>query len=415
MSGTPGIERYVENIQKFAAPLPDYRRMGLEALEQWGLPHSKQEDWRYTSLEPFLPQDIHPAPLAGKGLSSLPAPLNEGIVFCNGHHRPELCRLPVGVGLAKNQPRLFEKASRQDSFEALNMATLASVITLDIAAGKRLDQPFCLLHTVDTDGAGKLMSPHTEIVAGAGSHITLLEIFTHSEKLDRTYQNNGMTKIRLDEGAHVEHVRIVLESPHALHVSKVRANLAARARLTGATFSLSGGLARNNIDIRLDGEEACADVRGLVAINRRQHHDNFTCVSHNKKNTRSRQLFKYMLDDSSRGVFTGKIAVDRGCPGVDSRLLNKNLLLSPKAHADTRPQLEVYTDDVQCNHGATTGQISPEELFYLESRGINPAAAKQILCRAFSERIVAQSSNPLVRNLVGRLVLHNFERRSHEG
>ena len=407
------VERYIANIKELPSPLPDYRARGLEALKRWGIPHRKQEDWRYTTLDQFLPQDIRPSPPASKK-NPLTHPFNQGIAFCNGHHQTEYDNLPHGVTLTKNNPRIPWEPSQQDSFEALNMATLHSLLTLEVPKGQKYDEPLCLLHSVTPESARSFISPHIEVLARAQSRITLLEIFDHSEETVQPYLHNGLIKIHLEEGAHVEHVKVVLESPHALHVGKIRAELASHACLTATVFSLSGGLVRNNMHIELNEEEAFADIRGLIAINGKQHHDSFTCVSHNKKSTHSRQIFKSILDDSARGVFTGKIVVGQECPHVDSRLLNKNLLLSLKAHAITRPQLEVYTDDVQCAHGATTGQISPEELFYLQSRGIGQEAAQKILCHAFSEDIIAKNSNPTIRELITRLLYNNFERHSLE-
>ena len=411
MSNLPPVEHYIDNIKNFPHPLPSYREIGLEAFNQWGLPHRKHEDWCYTSLTSFLPQEFRHAPLSHKKNSFSP-PFTKGIAFCNGHHQIE--NLPEGIVLSKNNPLIPWKPSQKDSFEALNMATLQSVTTLEISKEQKIEEPLCLFHTITPDGIGKFMSPHIEIVARAKSRITLLEFFDHTEEAIQPYLHNGLIKIQLDEGAHVEHIKVVLESPHALHVGKTRARLASHAHLTATIFSLSGGLVRNNMDIELTDEEAFTDIRGLAAINGKQHHDHFTCVSHNKKHTHSRQLFKNILDDRARGVFTGKIVVGKECPGVDSHLLNKNLLLSPKAHADTRPQLEVYTDDVQCSHGATTGQISPEELFYLKSRGIDQTTAQKILCHAFSEEIIAKNDNPLIRQMITRLLYNNFERHSLE-
>ena len=397
MTTTPAVERYIDNINNFSTPLSHYRERGLEAFQKRGIPHTKQEEWRYTSLSSFLPDDLCLPSLPEEKITQ--SPWGEGLVFLNGHHQPKEDRLPQGVTLQTNRPRLWWEASSPDSFEALNMATLQSVVTLEIAPQSNPVEPLCLSHTITASGAGRFVSPHVEIIVGAGADVTLLEVFSSAEKV---YQHNAMTKIQLDEGARLEHIKVVQESLEALHVGTVRARLASSAHLSSNTFSLSGGLVRNNIDIELDGEESFVNIMGLYAINGKQHHDNFTRVYHNKKNTHSRQIFKGILDDRARGVFTGKIVVGRGCPGVDSRLLNKNLLLAPKAHADTRPQLEVYTDDVQCSHGATTGQISPEELFYLESRGIDKQAAKKILHYAFSEEIVAKTSNPQIRKMVAQ-------------
>jgi Fe-S cluster assembly protein SufD len=232
------------------------------------------------------------------------------------------------------------------------------------------------------------MHPRNLIRAAPGARATIIEHFAGPN--DIAYFTNAVTHLVAGEGAEIEHVRVQQESARAFHVAALHARQAANSRIISHAFSLGALLSRNNIDIRLDAEGAAVTLNGLYVAGRRQHVDHHTRIDHARPRCISRETYKGVLDGAARAVFHGRIVVHPDAQKSDARQSNRNLLLSGQAEVDTRPQLEIHADDVQCAHSATVGQLDEQQLFYLRSRGVDASCAKAMLIEAFAREVIAR-------------------------
>jgi Fe-S cluster assembly protein SufD len=243
--------------------------------------------------------------------------------------------------------------------------------------------------------------PRTLVVAGKVTQATIMERYLGAGE----YFANAVTEIALAEHAVVDHVKVQEESKEALHVANTQITMAARSAFTTHYLSLGGALVRNEVRVRFDGEHSEATVNGLYLAAAKQHIDNFTVIDHAQPNCASHELYKGILDGSSHGVFNGKIFVRKDAQKTDAKQTNKVLLLSDDATINTKPQLEIFADDVKCTHGATIGQLDAAQLFYLQSRGIPLDAARRLLTFAFANDIVGRVKIEAIREeLESRIV-----------
>ncbi|MBY0416085.1 MAG: Fe-S cluster assembly protein SufD [Bdellovibrionales bacterium] len=273
-----------------------------------------------------------------------------------------------------------------------------------------IDFPITIVHLVDEAAINKIISPRITIVAESFSKVSIAEIFTSTQNLLFQYTTNSSTNIDLKENAFVEHVKIQTEALQSTHIGLTKAIVAKSAQFKSMTLDFGIMTSRHNIDIEVNGEGADAHVNGLYTLSKSTHADIFSNINHNAAHTTSDQLFKGILAGESHGAFTGKISIAKDAQLVNSNQLNKNLMLSKKAHIDTRPQLLVAADDVKCAHGATIGQLSPDEEFYLESRGIKKDMAKRMLCHGFAADVLFKIDNKSIQARAMDLLKDNFER-----
>lgn len=378
-----------------------------ENFREWGLPHNKLEAWRYTSLVSQLnsvmaPDDLAILPDRAK-LEAL-VPMNwPRLVLINGKWNAQLSNLsgqkdlPV-IQISQQLPA--EVAELHDGLEALNLACTEHALKLTLPKSQKFSTPLVIIHW--GEGPAFLAGGTIQIEAEAFAEATILEI--HWGPDSGPSEANRLTILDIGEGARIAHIKAQLENTESIHVGKLKARLQRDARLESFTLGLGGKLARNNLQVELKSPGAHADVHGLFAISGQQHSDQYSVIDHQSSHTTSEQLFKGILNDKSRGVFTGRVVIDRLSQQASAHQLNKNLLLSKGAQINTRPQLEVYADDVKCAHGATIGQLSEDELFYLEGRGIAPTRARQLLCHAFGAEALNKIGHPEVRQwLAARL------------
>lgn len=384
----------------------------LEAFLERGLPTKKDEDYKYTSMEKVLSSELKLNDEKSQtkidellaDLKDLPGDYQ--IVFVNGSLNSEETRLPEGLSLSE------EKIERKgnDPFEGLVMGAQKKGYLLTVPAGKKT--PLVnLVHLYDGSPSGTSLSK-VKIEAERSSESAFLElVFSHENEKGQSF---AVTDINCQDNARVHHSKAILSGLAHIHVGKVYAELSRDAHLYDLTFSAAGALNRNNIEVNINGEGAHATANGLFTARGEQHQDNFSHIHHKAAHTTSDQVFKGIMDDHGRGAFTGKIVIHRDAQQVDSSQLNKNLLLSKKAHVDTRPQIEVYADDVKCGHGATVGQINEEEVFYLESRGIPKAQAQKILCHAFGQEVIDSCPEKEVGEYLSRQLFNHFEKYALE-
>lgn len=373
-----------------------------------GLPHKKVEDYKYTNLDSFFHKSIK----IDSPKSTLSKDLKDSIwiQINNGHLDLDSVNLPEGVTLeVKNKS--IEQSQDFDSLENLNLVLTNKTIVIDIKTDTSVKMPIHISHTSDASSVDTIVSSRIEFNIGDNSSVRIIEQFNSTE--EGLQNRNHLTILNASKNSNTEHVKVVTEGNSSFHFGSVQANVAENACLHSFTFTTGAKLSRNNVKVDLNGIGARGEVHGLYALRGEQHCDNFSQIHHRVERTESEQLFKAVLDDVSHGIFTGKIVVHRDAQLVNSSQLNKNLLLSKKAHADTRPQLEVYADDVKCAHGATVGQLSEEELFYLESRAISPTDAKVMLCHGFVQEALNKIKNVEIREYLEKLLFEEYEKGIH--
>jgi Fe-S cluster assembly protein SufD len=271
-----------------------------------------------------------------------------------------------------------------------------------IPEGKAVERPIHLLFIAT--GADPVAShPRTLVVAGRGAIATLIESYVSTD--ESVYLTNAVTEVFTAEGAVVDHYRLQEESDRAFHIGATEVCQERGSHYTSIAVSLGARLSRHTLNAALTGEHCETTIDGLYVVTDGQHHDSHTQLDHQKTHSASFQLYKGILDGRSRAVFNGKVIVREGALLTDARQLNKNLLLSPEAHVDTKPELEILADDVKCSHGATVGQLEDEELFYLASRGLAPERARALLTYGFAEDVISKIRLKSVREQLDRIVL----------
>ncbi|HEX9050581.1 MAG TPA: Fe-S cluster assembly protein SufD [Anaeromyxobacter sp.] len=400
--------------------LDEARRAALARFEALGLPTARHEDWRFTSLSALAPLELAPRAPGGEGAAALleraPAPDGARLVFVNGRYRPDLSArrgLPRGAAVTTLaealrdtpdlvRPHLGRLARPGDqAFVAANAALFEDGAFVHLPANVAADAPIALVFLSEGAGAAFAAHPRTLVLADAGARATIEEVFLGGAG---AYLTNAVTELVLGEGASVEHVRLQLESAAAVHVSSVHAEEAAGAKLAAHAFTLGGKVSRAEIRARLAGEGSEIAANGLYMATGDQIVDNFSWVEHAVPRCTTTETFKGILDGRARGVFAGRIRVLPGAQKTVARQMNSNLLLSDDAVVDTKPQLEIFADDVKCGHGGTVGQLDDASLFYLRSRGLPEADAKSLLVWAFASEMVGLVGAPSLRARAKNLV-----------
>jgi len=369
------------------------REAAAAVLRETGLPGPRNEAWKYTSLralsdiafhEELTDAGDHPAPVALPHLGALAnAPR---LVFSAGRFRADLSILPERARFLRfaDFPD-FAAARGDDRLLALNTLLAEDGAVLDVASGTDAEILVMIHLGSDLNGAPASFHPRHIVRLGAGAALTLVDIGAGSG----TYLHNPVIDIELAKGARLAHLRLQAESTQAFHLGAVHATIAEDAAYDGFSLVTGARLARSEIHARLAGPRAHAALNAAQVLRGRQHADFTTIVSHDAPSGTSRQTVKNVLDGHARGVFQGKIEVARAAQKTDGYQMNQALLLSPDAEIDSKPQLEIFADDVKCSHGATVGALDADQLFYLTSRGIPRDEASGMLVRAFLAEALA--------------------------
>ncbi len=411
--------------------LTSIRKAGIAAFAEAGLPASQDEDWRYTSLAPLKAMRFThlPAPVASntdrERIASLPhvAPDEPRLVFLNGYYSEELSHPPApaeGIILA-NLASAFEgdqthEVSRhlarhamleRQPFTALNTALFADGALIVVRPGRRAERPVHLVFLNHASQAGEASLPRNLVFVGRGGELTVIE--THVGYGEHPGFTNAVTEIVTEPGARVEHCRIQDETAATCHLSTLHADLADDVSLATHSFALGARLSRHQIHACLGGRNAEALLNGLYLAGRDQLADHFMTVDHAEPHTTSHEYFNGIFTDRAKGVFHGRIHVRPPAQKTDAKQTNKSLLLSPAATISTKPQLEIYADDVKCTHGATVGQLDRNSIFYLRARGIDEATARQMLIHAFAGEIVERIAHRGLRERLDSLLWQRLE------
>jgi Fe-S cluster assembly protein SufD len=377
------------------------REAAFDVFAKQGLPHRRIEEWKYTDLRALMreakplanPPDSAAkarARDAGRMVSDLDA---RRLVFVDGAFVAELSDLhDLEAGLAVTSlaqalvagdpvlgARLGKLAPANDAAVALNTALMGDGAVIQIAAGATIERPLHLLFVVSDKPAATFT--RSLVMIDQGARVMLIE--SHEGPPGSDYQVNAALELFAGDGAHVDHVKIIGEGDKALHVSTLAAAIGAHTRFNTFSFTAGGAVVRNQLFLKFDGECTLAAIRGATLLRDSQHADTTLIADHIARDCQSREMFKSVLDGEAHGVFQGRIIVRRHAQKTDAKMMTQALLLSERAEADNKPELEIFADDVQCGHGATAGALDEELKFYLMARGIPRPEAEAILIQAF--------------------------------
>ena len=388
--------------------LKNLRQTGINRFNESGIPEPSHEEWRYTSLAPLrewpcrLTDSMRMITAADLDALLFVAGFDsDRLVFFNGQFLPDLSRqtafseglilLPLTEALKRNLPTLEANLGRHadgkdSALISLNTALFTDGALLVIPRGLRLTRPIQLLYLSDATEPGASIQTRNLIVAGANSEAVVIEQYAAFS--DCPVFTNTVSELVVEEGAILDHARIQNENASSCHVGFVQARQAARSLFRSHSLSVGARLARHNIHTCLDGEGAESLLNGLYLAQDNQLVDHHTAIDHARPHCNSHEFYHGILTGAGKGVFNGKIFVRPGAQKTNARQTNRNLLLSADATVDTKPQLEIFADDVKCTHGATVGHLDDEPLFYLRSRGIGLETARRMLVHAFANEVI---------------------------
>jgi Fe-S cluster assembly protein SufD len=391
--------------------LADLREKATARFRKLGFPTTHDEDWRFTNVAPIARVEWAQAPQGSADLADVPsAEIGKRLVFVNGRFSKELSSpdLPAGVragnlaalaGEAHVEQHLGNYASYENqAFVALNTGSVEDGAFVEVAKGAIIAEPLQLIY-FSTGMEGAATYPRTLVLIGPQAQVSVIETYAGAGR----YFTNAVTEIVAGEGAVVDHYKLQMEGD-AFHVSSTHVQLGRDVNFKSLAISLGATLARNDVNAVLSEGTECT-LNGFYLVNGTQHHDTHTAIDHAKPHGTSHELYKGILDGHSNAVFNGKILVRKDAQKTDAKQTNKNLVLSEEATINTKPELQIFADDVRCTHGATIGQIDPESLFYLQARGIGRADARAMLIVAFArdvlDRIKIVPLREMIENVVG--------------
>jgi len=428
--------QHFSGLVKSAAREPSWlhelRQQGFRRFAETGFPTLRDEDWRFTNLStiaqtPFrlLPNGHHlpsPAEVSAYHIEGVASEL----VFVDGRWAASLSsssNLPKGVRVGSLAAEIAKDPGavelylgrylniQRDPFSALNTAFLEDGAYVEVPKGAVVEAPIHLVFISTAHEAPVVSHPRNLIVAGENSQITIIEDYISLGR-GETVLCNTATELIAGDHSVISHYMIEREDEQAFNVSTLRIQQGRAADVASHSVLAGGALVRNNVHPVLAGEGGECLINGLFVGRHRQHLDNYMLVEHASPHSSSRQFYNGILDDHAHGVFHGRIIVHKNAQKTDAKQTNRNLLLSDTAQIDTKPQLEIYADDVKCTHGATIGQIEENALFYLRSRGIDEASARRLLLFAFASECLDRMKTGLARSFVEKLIQHQLGYRS---
>jgi Fe-S cluster assembly protein SufD len=406
------------------------RERAMEQFEQVGFPSVKEEDWKYTNLAPLTKIDFEPvvtSHMPQKDLASFgyKEAANSQIVLLNGIFQHQLSSL---IGAAEIVVLDLVEAVQSETYGdmvreylargadytvnglvALNTALLTSGVFILIPRNVKLDAPLHVLCLSDPATSAPAVLPRVLVVSEENSSATIIESYAATE--EHQYLTDAVVEVFLQDGARLKQYRVQRESAKAFHAGTTAVQLGRASSYDATSITLGGQLSRHDINVVMDHEGAECWVDGLYIVSSDQHADTHSVIDHKQPQCTSHQLYKGILDGNGRAVFNGKVFVRHGAQKTDAMQTNKNLLLSAQARVDTKPQLEIFADDVKCAHGAAVGQIDEEELFYLETRGIHAELGRNLLTYGFAAEVIQKISVDSIRAQLDEAVLNRLNAR----
>ena len=405
--------------------LGERRREGMQRFSEAGFPTTRHEEYKYTNLSPLAKTQFRTASAAAERVDhgQIAPHLFEGLggdrlVFVNGRYAPGLSQIDAGSGVEVGPlaERLTASSNgleshlgrysgaRDNPLAALNSAFLVDGAVVNIPARQVVEAPIHLVFVSTADAPDTVTHPRVLILAGLDSQASVIESYFGLG--NKTYWTNAVTEIVAEPNARVDHYKLQQEALQAFHTSFLEIQQERDSRVATHSLSLGSLLARNDVEVVLNGEGCDAVLDGLYAVGGRQHVDNRTSIDHAQPHCISHQLYKGVLDGHSTGVFNGLIIVRPDAQKTDAIQSNKNLLLSKDANINTKPQLQIDANDVRCTHGATVGQIDQEATFYLQSRGIGLAQARSLLTYAFAADLLERVNITPIRERFEGLLMN---------
>jgi Fe-S cluster assembly protein SufD len=433
------IELYRQNRGLIGSEDPDFmtelREKAIHSFEQTGFPLRKQEDYKYTHLEPVFDEEMSflfsPRSISfdARELFCCDVPMLETHVLTvlNGFFYnpggPELYETEQGVIFGslreaiKQYPDLVSRhlgknaSLENEAFVSLNTAFSQDGIFLYVPDGKKMEKPVQIIHLLLSDQNQMVQHRNLFVVGNNASARVIICDHTLSPHM---FLTNSVTETNVGENSDLDILRLQNEHNNSCQVTNTWITMERDARVQHATVTLHGGMVRNNLNVKMNGEGAETNALGLFLIDRNQHVDSYTLIEHRKPHCTSNQHYKGVLDDDSTGAFNGKIHVYPDAQKTEAYQSNNNILLTDTARMNTKPQLEIYADDVRCSHGATVGQLDKDALFYLQSRGIPRDESRLMLMYAFADEVISRIKEPALKkriaDLVGKRLRGEFSR-----
>jgi len=378
------------------------------------IPTTREEEWRFTDLSAlrrveFQQGEVKPADISALSLSEA---ANNRLVFVNGVYAPDLSAvadLPPGIVVdnlsalpiteqERVQKYLAQSEGALEVFTALNTAGISDVAVVLVAKNVIVETPIHLVFIAVAGETATISQPRCLVVAESGSQVSVIEEFVTPNVDEGVYLTNAVTEITIADNAQVVHTRVENESKQAFHIGKTAVTQARYSCYTCHAVTLGGKISRHNLEILQTGEQTETTLNGLTMVATNQLADTHSAIALNHPYGTSKQLHKCIVGDRAHAVFNGKVFVPKPAQLTDAAQLNRNLLLSSKARVDTKPQLEITADNVKCAHGATVSQLEDDEIFYLQSRGIDANDARKLLVNAFAAEIINQIPVPSLRD-----------------
>lgn len=375
---------FTEDFKKFIESEKDsevrkLREKAFAYFHEVGFPTPKNEDWKYTNVAPFVSEQFR--------------------VSTGGNTSVNERAADATRTLLNSRVSAFD--FRRNGFTALNLA-FGEFRLIRIPKETSVPEPIEINFAAD---GGAALFPHVVVIAEAGSKATLVETYSSGAKSF----TNAAVQVIVEDNASLTHYRVQRESAESFHYGVSEVSLGRDGSYDSTNINLGGRLSRHDIELKFTAEGGEAWVDGLSMLSGEQHHDTHSIIDHTVPNCTSHQTFKGVLNDKSRGVFNGKVFVRENAHGTDAQQSNKNLLLSNDARVDTKPQLEIFNDDVKCSHGATVGQLEEEELFYLLTRGLPETLARNLLTYGFAEEIINKIGIDEIKNELDKAVLNRLK------
>jgi Fe-S cluster assembly protein SufD len=415
-----------ENQTDIDSPIHDVRSEAMKTFEEKGFPSKKDEAWKYTSLNSILKHDYSVFPKEESALEYNAIKKyfihdidSFKIVFIDGKYSSHLSQTThdgmdiclMSSALAKPKYRIlvenyFNKIATKDSLTSLNTAFSSEGAYIHIPKNKLVQKPIQIIHFSSGNESSLMLQPRNLIVVDENSHVQIIE--RHQSLTDNPVLTNSVTEIFTNKRAIIDYYKIQNDNENASLIDNTFINQKQESVASVHTFSFGGKLTRNNLNFFQNGERIDSTLKGVTIIGNKQHVDHNTLVHHIEPNCESHQDYKGIFGDSSTGVFNGKVIVNKEAQKTNAYQANNNILISDKASVNTKPQLEIFADDVKCSHGCTIGQLDESAMFYMKTRGIPEKEAKALLMYAFSNNVLSSVKIPEIKQRITKIIANKL-------
>lgn len=426
-------QTYIDDFKMFeadlngqaASPIHKLRQQAIKSFEAVGFPTPSDEAWKSINLsvltKPYRQSTAGAGAISAEVVKDALLGIDAWtIVFVDGFYNKafsDLSEIPTGLTVTSIADAIQSESSiltghlssvadLDHAFTALNTAFLKDGALVHVARNVAIERPVHVLYLSTSSDEPSVSYPRSLFVAEENSQLTVVETFAGIGS--GSYVSNHVAEIIVGDRAVVDHYKVGLEGDEALHVANQLVRQGKASSFSSHSISIGGAFVRNDVSSALDGEACESTINGLYVLNGEQHCDNYTLLEHRKPGCPSHELYKGILDDSARAIFRGKIHVHQIAQQTDAYQQNQNILLSENARINTKPQLEIYADDVKCSHGATIGQIDDDALFYLQTRGISRQTAHRMMLEAFAADVLGKIKIKNLRNALTDRVLRKI-------